>query len=425
MVTLRGGTLATLCPMHFQQSSAGRRLISRRSRMPCARCNLRPRKELAPPLLAPNDCNPASPRLYSTVTPPLVFIPPVTTRVISLSEMPFHYAKECDMPLRCFALVALLVLAGPSGASAEEPATSSDQVSYFKQVLPIFRTKNCTGCHQPAKQGGEYVMTEFADAAQGRRKRRGGGRAGPPDEELPDRADHARGRQGGDAQGRAAADGRRDRHDHEVDRARGQGRHARLATARSTTPSIRRSTWPRRCSSRSSTRPRATCSPSAAITKCCCTRPTARGLVARLVGQSERIESARFSPDGKMLAVTGGSPGRFGELQIWDVEKREMKLSLMIGYDTLLRRELVAQRQDGRLRLPGQHDARHSIAETGKQVLFSGAHSDWVLDTTFSRQQRPPDQRQPRHVDEADRSRRRSGSSTTSPASRPALSRAA
>ena len=59
------------------------------------------------------------------------------------------------------------------------------------------------------------------------------------------------------------------------------------------------------------------------------------GLVARLVGQSERIESARFSPDGKLLAVSGGSPGRFGEVQIWDVEKRELKLSLMIGYDTL------------------------------------------------------------------------------------------
>ena len=55
------------------------------------------------------------------------------------------------------------------------------------------------------------------------------------------------------------------------------------------------------------------------------------GLVARLVGQSERIESARFSPDGKLLAVSGGSPGRFGELQLWDIEKQLMKLSLMIG----------------------------------------------------------------------------------------------
>ena len=27
--------------------------------------------------------------------------------------------------------------------------------------------------------------------------------------------------------------------------------------------------------------------------------------------------------------------GRFGELQIWDIQKQEMKLSLMIGYDTI------------------------------------------------------------------------------------------
>src|SRR5262249_54153482 len=40
-------------------------------------------------------------------------------------------------------------------------------------------------------------------------------------------------------------------------------------------------------------------------------------LVARLVGMSERIESVRFSPNGKQLAVAGGLPGRMGEVQIW------------------------------------------------------------------------------------------------------------
>src|SRR5262249_4719168 len=57
------------------------------------------------------------------------------------------------------------------------------------------------------------------------------------------------------------------------------------------------------------------------------------GLVARLVGLSERIESVRFSPDGNELAVAGGSPGRFGEIQIWDLSKRnkiKLRLSVMM-----------------------------------------------------------------------------------------------
>src|SRR5437763_549797 len=59
------------------------------------------------------------------------------------------------------------------------------------------------------------------------------------------------------------------------------------------------------------------------------------GPVARLVGLSERVQSVAFSPDGTLLAVAGGSPGRFGELQIWDVAKRKLKLSLAVTFDTL------------------------------------------------------------------------------------------
>ena len=40
-------------------------------------------------------------------------------------------------------------------------------ISFFKQVAPIFRTKNCNGCHQPAKRGGEYVMTDIAAMTKG------------------------------------------------------------------------------------------------------------------------------------------------------------------------------------------------------------------------------------------------------------------
>src|SRR5438445_629102 len=41
-------------------------------------------------------------------------------------------------------------------------AADSDKISYYKNVRPIFQ-QNCQGCHQPAKAGGGYSMTVYAD----------------------------------------------------------------------------------------------------------------------------------------------------------------------------------------------------------------------------------------------------------------------
>src|SRR5262245_18573244 len=58
-------------------------------------------------------------------------------------------------------------------------------------------------------------------------------------------------------------------------------------------------------------------------------------LTARLVGLSERVQSLRFSPDGQWLAVAGGDPARMGEVQVWDVAKRKLAVSVPVSYDTL------------------------------------------------------------------------------------------
>jgi WD40 repeat protein len=109
------------------------------------------------------------------------------------------------------------------------------------------------------------------------------------------------------------------------------------------------------------------------------------GLVGRLVGLSERIESVRFSPDGKLLAVAGGSPGRFGEIQVWDVEKKKLKLSQTVTFDTLYG---VSWSPDASKIAFGCADntVRAIDATNGKQVLFQGAHNDWVMATAFSRE---------------------------------------
>jgi WD40 repeat protein/mono/diheme cytochrome c family protein len=107
-------------------------------------------------------------------------------------------------------------------------------------------------------------------------------------------------------------------------------------------------------------------------------------LVGRLIGQSQRIESAVFSPDGKSLAVAGGSPGRLGELQVWDVESRKLRYALAVTYDTLYG---ASWSHDSSKIAFGCADntIRAIDAATGKQVLFQGAHNDWVLDTVFSK----------------------------------------
>ncbi len=82
------------------------------------------------------------------------------------------------------ALLTLALLPIAVGA-ADEPkkdkgqakgASAAAKVSYDKQIRPILQA-HCQGCHQPAKAGGDYVMTAFDRHAQGGRERRGGDRA--------------------------------------------------------------------------------------------------------------------------------------------------------------------------------------------------------------------------------------------------------
>src|SRR5262249_20386459 len=87
---------------------------------------------------------------------------------------------------------------------------------------------------------------------------------------------------------------------------------------------------------------------------------------------------------GTRLAVAGGSPARFGEIQVWDLEKYKLKMSHTITFDTLYG---VSWSPDGKTIAFGCADntIRAIEAETGKQVLFQGPHNDWVLNTCFSR----------------------------------------
>jgi len=106
-------------------------------------------------------------------------------------------------------------------------------------------------------------------------------------------------------------------------------------------------------------------------------------LAARLVGLSERIQSVSFSPDGTQLLVVGGSPARLGEVQLWDLAERKLRLSAPVGFDTLYG---GSWSPDGKLVAfgGGDNSVRALTAEKAEPVFFNAASEDLVLDTAFS-----------------------------------------
>jgi WD40 repeat protein len=271
-------------------------------------------------------------------------------------------------------------------ARAEEPAgppAAERQVSFFRDVLPVFRKHNCTGCHQPAKKGGEYVMTDFESLLKGGESGSpavvpghpeksylieqitpSGGKAEMPKEAPPlSETEIATIRQW-------IAQGAKD-DTPASNRPQYDAEHPPVYLAPPVLKSIEYS-------------PQGDLLAISGYHEVLLFTGDGMERVGRLVGQSERIERARFSPDGRYLAVAGGSPGRFGELQIWDVPARKMILSRMVGHDTIYG---ASWSPDGRMVAVGCPDntVRAFDPQTGHQVLFNGAHNDWVLDTAFSK----------------------------------------
>lgn len=107
------------------------------------------------------------------------------------------------------------------------------------------------------------------------------------------------------------------------------------------------------------------------------------GQIARLVGESPRIESVAFSPDGKRLAVSGGAPARFGEIQVWDTESHKELNAFKLASDSLYG---VSFSPDGEKIAFGCADktVRIIAAADGKELMKFDNHSDWVLATTFT-----------------------------------------
>ncbi len=286
--------------------------------------------------------------------------------------------------LRSFGFIVISLLApGMSHAQDKTADKQPDTISYYKDVRPIFQ-QQCQGCHQPAQAKGGYVMTSYADLLKETDNNVPGIVPGRPAEsELLKQITSQNGEKPAMPRMKEPLTER----DVTIIRKWIEQGAKDDTPASAKLPMVDAAHPPKYVA--------APVINGVAFSKdgellavtgyheVLLHKGDGSGLVARLIGVSERIQSLAFSPDGKWLAVTGGNPGRFGEVQIWDVEKRKLKLSLPITFDTIYG---VSWSPDSKKIAFGCADnsLRAIDAETGKQVLFQGGHSDWVLDTVFS-----------------------------------------
>jgi WD40 repeat protein len=274
----------------------------------------------------------------------------------------------------CLFFCVPLCLCGSSSFAAEEP------VSFHRQVRPILQQK-CQGCHQPAKLKGKLLLTSYEGFAKG-------GTNGPS---------FVAGK---------PADSRVMKH------LRGEGTHSLMPEGETPLPAEQIELFARWISQGAKddtpeefkrtlvTKEPPTYTQPVSVTALAYSpdgealavsgyrevllhKPDGSGLLDRLVGLSERIESVSFSPDGKVLLVAGGSAGRFGELQFWDWKERKLTRSVLPSYDTLYGASFSA---DGKRVSFGCADnsARIIDAANGKQVLRVDHHLDWVFGTAFT-----------------------------------------
>ena len=294
--------------------------------------------------------------------------------------MPFPMKPPAFPPCLVSALLATAgcVAAADEGVKIE----AGKPLSYWKHVRPILQA-NCQGCHQPAKPKGGYVMTDFAAMVKGGDDDGVAVVPHKPEESalikniVPD------------AEGHVAmpkkADPLRKKDVEIVRRWIAEG-------ALDDTPAHARQVWNAEhppLYSRPNDVTAIDFSNDGQILAISGFHEvllvnTADGKCSgRLVGLAERIESVSFSPDGTLLAVTGGLPGRMGEVQIWNVAKKELILSFPVTFDTIYG---ASWSPDGRHLAFGCADktVRAIDVTAGRQSFFVMTHEDWVQDTAWS-----------------------------------------
>ena len=105
-------------------------------------------------------------------------------------------------------------------------------------------------------------------------------------------------------------------------------------------------------------------------------------IVKRLPGKADRILSLAFSSDGALLVAAGGTPARFGEIQLWDPHGGTQLKSILAGSDTVFGASLSP---DGKKVAAGYTDNTLHVFDTttGRELYKIASHENWPLATVF------------------------------------------
>lgn len=285
----------------------------------------------------------------------------------------------CDIPARLVGTlsgIVLLCLACfiPSGQASQKAALP---VSYHKQIAPILRGQ-CQACHQAASPGGKLILTSFADFMKGGEKGVTVVAGKPAQSSLLDYLTGVKTLmpKGGPPLSKADI---------------ALFRRWIAEGAKDDTPVLRDPINPSQppVYARPAVITALAYSPDSTTLAVSGYRETllhksdGSQLLSRFVGASQKINSILFFSDGKTLAVAGGSPGRFGELQIWNIEKKQSQRVIKSGYDTLFGASISPD--DKFLAVGGvDNTLRVYKVEDGSEVMRLDNHSDWVLATAFT-----------------------------------------
>ncbi len=269
------------------------------------------------------------------------------------------------------------VLFFPAFVTADQAAKP---VSFQADVLPIFR-EHCMGCHQPAAKRGNYLMTSFDQLVQGGESGEVAIVAGEPDKSalLQQIVPH----DGSAAMPKDAPPLK----ETQIATIRQWIEQGAINDTSSNEPSYSNDNPPAYVRPPIITSldysPDGTLLAVSGYHEVLLFDTTTHQLKHRLIGLSPRIESLKFSHDGKRIAIAAGTPSVNGEIQIWDAADGKLLLSKFVTSDTLFG---VDWSPDDKLIsfACADNSIRCWKSDTAEQVLFQGAHEDWPRATVFS-----------------------------------------